>query len=158
MSPATEVLAQANAPLDYFSNQHSRGQFAALYTLFVWSGLLWLARTFLHRSRFVGMYNRAELTDDERYEGVGSRANNGAKLGLLLTFMLTTVLLMNVASTGGMRGVQIIAWLFVAFGIIWTLIEMAIQNRLIRFGFGLVEYALALAIGALSFSKGWPWA
>ncbi|RKP13935.1 hypothetical protein BJ684DRAFT_162, partial [Piptocephalis cylindrospora] len=72
-----------------------------------------------------------------------------------LTFILTTVLLMNVASTGGMRGVQIIAWLFVAFGIIWTFVEMAIQNRLIRFGFALVEYVLALAIGALSFSKGW---
>ncbi|CAG8681949.1 1164_t:CDS:2 [Funneliformis caledonium] len=82
-----------------------------------------------------------------------ARISRDLLLGLLTALVINT--LGRGAGTGSGRAVEILTWIFVGLAIIWLLVEMAMDNKIIRFIFGFVEYSILLVIFILAYSSGW---
>ncbi|KAG2195501.1 hypothetical protein INT47_012045 [Mucor saturninus] len=71
------------------------------------------------------------------------------------TLMLLSVLTLNTFGDGATRSVMVLSWIFFAFSLIHALTQGAYGHYLIRLGFNLIFFGVALAIGGLAFSRGW---
>ncbi|KAK9703745.1 hypothetical protein K7432_010577 [Basidiobolus ranarum] len=81
-----------------------------------------------------------------------------ARAETLARNLFLTLLWVLVASTLGYgitRGSMIVAWLYFAFALIWIGVEFAISHPVSRVGFGVVQFALAIAIMSIAFRYGW---
>ncbi|ORY08163.1 hypothetical protein K493DRAFT_309956 [Basidiobolus meristosporus CBS 931.73] len=72
---------------------------------------------------------------------------------LFITFLW--VLVASTLGYGITRGSMIVAWLYFAFAIVWIGVEFAVSHPISRAGFGVVEFAFALAIMGIAFKFGW---
>ncbi|ORY08148.1 hypothetical protein K493DRAFT_201284 [Basidiobolus meristosporus CBS 931.73] len=72
---------------------------------------------------------------------------------LFITFLW--VLVASALGYGITRGAMIVAWLYLAFAIVWIGVEFGVSHPISRAGFGVVEFAFALAIMSIAFHFGW---
>ncbi|KAI8092465.1 uncharacterized protein BX664DRAFT_384030 [Halteromyces radiatus] len=85
------------------------------------------------------------------------RMNRGHNLIRDLLFMLLCVLVLNTFARGSTRAVMIIAWLFVAFAIVFLFVESVFNHHFIQLSYTVIFYALALAILGLAFAYGFSY-
>ncbi|RUS23349.1 hypothetical protein BC937DRAFT_86983 [Endogone sp. FLAS-F59071] len=87
--------------------------------------------------------------------GMTRRLNRIQDLFRDLLLSLFAALTINSFGRGGMSSVEILTWIFLGVAIIWMLLELAFDNRLIRIVFALVLYVINLVIFILAFAAGW---
>lgn len=87
--------------------------------------------------------------------GIASRIWAAHRLLRDNILMLLSVLVLNTYSRGSTRGVFILSWIFFAFTVFFVIVEVVIGHRLVRLGYSIIFYALALAIAGLAFQIGW---
>ena len=87
--------------------------------------------------------------------GIASRMWSAHRLLRDNILMLLSVLVINTYSRGSTRGVFILSWIFFAFTVFFVIVELVVGHRLIRLGYSIIFFALALAIVGLAFQIGW---
>ncbi|KAL1933925.1 hypothetical protein VTP01DRAFT_8015 [Rhizomucor pusillus] len=87
-------------------------------------------------------------------QNVYNRMNRSHDILRDLVLMLLSVLVINTFARGSTRGVMIVAWIFLAFAIVWMFSESVFTHRYIRFLYSLIFFALALIIIGLAWKQG----
>ncbi|RUP31950.1 hypothetical protein BC936DRAFT_138600 [Jimgerdemannia flammicorona] len=93
--------------------------------------------------------------DGYGYGGIAGRGNRAHDVLRDLVLLLLSALLVNTLAQGSTYAVEILAWIFVAFAIVWTIFEASYESRIARFFFGLVFFGITVAIFSLAFHEGW---
>ncbi|KAI7852791.1 hypothetical protein BDC45DRAFT_537003 [Circinella umbellata] len=86
---------------------------------------------------------------------LGSRLVNAHRVLMENTLLLLSVLVLNTFGTGSTRAVMILTWIYFALTAIVALTEMGYGHRFIRFLYSAAFFGITLAIGGLSFARGW---
>ncbi|GAA5807904.1 hypothetical protein MFLAVUS_001284 [Mucor flavus] len=85
---------------------------------------------------------------------VFNRLNRAHDMLRDLVIMLLSVLTINTFARGSTRGVMIVSWLFVAFAVVYFIVEASYEHRYLRLLYSLTFYTLGLAIVGLAFYDG----
>ncbi|KAI8094872.1 uncharacterized protein B0P05DRAFT_523757 [Gilbertella persicaria] len=146
---------------EFVQDWHVRVTYVALLTLWVFWGLVWVARNFL-----VGDLSsttpEAATTDAEASHKKFNMANGSFavrvdrahQLVKDALFSLLCLLVINSFARASTRAVMILAWFFVAFAVFWFVVELVVDNRYVRLLYSIVFYGLGLAIGGLAYKQG----
>ncbi|KAI9476017.1 MAG: hypothetical protein EXX96DRAFT_575453 [Benjaminiella poitrasii] len=71
-----------------------------------------------------------------------------------LVLMLLSVLTLNTFARASTRAVMIIAWIFVAFAVVYFIVEASYEHRYLRLVYSLTFYGLGLAVVGLAYAQG----
>ncbi|KAI7901495.1 uncharacterized protein BX663DRAFT_514624 [Cokeromyces recurvatus] len=71
-----------------------------------------------------------------------------------LVLMLLSVLTLNTFARASTRAVMIIAWIFLAFAVIYFVVEASYEHRYLRLLYALTFYGLGLAVVGLAYAQG----
>ncbi|KAK9759697.1 hypothetical protein K7432_017033 [Basidiobolus ranarum] len=85
----------------------------------------------------------------------GAKVARAETLARNLFLTLLWVLVASTLGYGITRGSMIVAWLYFSFALIWIGVEFIVSHPISRVGFGVVEFAFALAIMGIAFHFGW---
>ncbi|KAI7880521.1 hypothetical protein K492DRAFT_130010 [Lichtheimia hyalospora FSU 10163] len=145
----------------------------AFFALWVYWGLIWFLRHAFGDEEQQESTTRQEGDAEATAAGAGatgagirgwlgrrrvrrahSRLSRASDVLRDLVLMLLSVLLLNTLGRGSTRTVMILAWVFFAFAVIWSIFEAAYESRIARFIYGAIFYGIALSIAALAFKHG----
>jgi hypothetical protein len=85
---------------------------------------------------------------------VFNRLNRAHDMLRDLVLMLLSVLTLNTFARASTRAVMIIAWIFVAFAIVYFIVEASYEHRYLRLVYSLTFYGLGLAVVGLAYAQG----
>ncbi|KAL7328046.1 hypothetical protein PS15p_206374 [Mucor circinelloides] len=85
---------------------------------------------------------------------VFNRLNRAHDMLRDLVLILLSVLTLNTFARASTRAVMIIAWIFVAFAIVYFIVEASYEHRYLRLVYSLTFYGLGLAVVGLAFAQG----
>ncbi|CAO0799240.1 unnamed protein product [Mucor circinelloides] len=85
---------------------------------------------------------------------VFNRLNRAHDMLRDLVIMLLSVLTLNTFARASTRAVMIIAWIFVAFAVVYFVVEASYEHRYLRLVYSLTFYGLGLAVVGLAFAQG----
>ncbi|CAJ0829442.1 6082_t:CDS:10 [Entrophospora sp. SA101] len=160
--------------LDSFVSANSvRSTWIAFWVLWIVWALLLLVDWITKRPTHTDVHKDTTTTADgdtttNINRGDHNRQGRGGFLGRLnkgprrasriardLLLGLLAALVMNTLGRGSGLAVEILAWIFVCFAIIWVGIELIVDNVILRVIFGPVQLAILLTIFILSYALGW---
>lgn len=85
---------------------------------------------------------------------VFNRLNRAHDMLRDLVLMLLSVLTVNTFARASTRAVMVIAWIFVAFAVVYFIVEASYEHRYLRLVYSLTFYGLGLAVVGLAFAQG----
>ncbi|CAI2172957.1 14740_t:CDS:2 [Funneliformis geosporum] len=155
-----------------FSTSHVRSAWIALWilwiiwallTLFKWASKETKTRNAHTADRQDASLERGERGSNSKKGGITEIMNHGprraARISRDLLLGLLSALVINTfgrgPGSGSGRAVEILTWIFFGLAIIWILVEIAMDNKIIRLLFGFVEYGILLVIFILAYTSGW---
>lgn len=163
----------------FLDHPHVRTTWIAFMTLWVFWGLTWFVRNAFGGDSSGGQRdiqssgnattvdpetgaatanpvhkNAAPLSAPAWSVGIFNRLNRAHDLLRDLTLMLLSVLTLNTFGRASLRGVMILAWIFVALAFVTFAIEATYEHRYLRLLYTLAFYGMGLAIVGLAYSKG----
>jgi hypothetical protein len=139
---------------------HVRVTWIAFMTLWVFWGLVWVARSyFIGQEDIVATGTATDTETSQKKFAVtsgsfASRLAKGHQIVKDSLFSLLCLLSMNTFARASTRAVMILAWFFVAFAVVWFVAELVIDNRYMRVVYTTIFYALGLAIAGLAYKQG----
>ncbi|KAI8991329.1 hypothetical protein BDF20DRAFT_844119 [Mycotypha africana] len=83
-----------------------------------------------------------------------NRLNRAHDLLRDLVLMLLSALCINTFARASTRAVMILAWIFVAFAIVYFFVEAGYEHRYLRLVYCCIFYGIALAIVGLAYAQG----
>ncbi|KAK9703746.1 hypothetical protein K7432_010578 [Basidiobolus ranarum] len=141
--------------LRFADNTNVRKSFIALFTFWIIWALLLLAD---HGMGFVG-HDDAPATNTtattKRFTGSRSNVTRAQKVARNLFITMLWMLTASTLGLGLTRGSMILTWIYFAIGVTWVAVDLVIANGIVDSVFSLVEFALALTVMSIGFSKGW---
>ncbi|ORX56734.1 hypothetical protein DM01DRAFT_1303010 [Hesseltinella vesiculosa] len=148
----------------------------AFFALFAYWGFVWFLRHLFGRGSHTYTYGYpredvsvppvvagSEAAAPAQPTPAGYRAwvqsphNRLTRVSLLLgelVLLLLGALVLNTIGQGSTRIVMILCWVYFGFAVFWSIFEAAKESPIARFVFGLVCYAIVLAIGIMAFVNG----
>ncbi|KAI9277389.1 hypothetical protein BY458DRAFT_433206 [Sporodiniella umbellata] len=165
---------------DFLSEWHVRVTWIAFTTLWVFWGFSWFVRnafggdnTEIISSTAPAVTTETVATDTEVGAtaaatthkkqvlaapawsvNIFNRMNRAHNLLRELVLMLLSVLSINTFARGSTRAVMILAWIFVAFAVVYFAIEASFEHRFLRLIYTLTFYAISLAIVGCAWHQG----
>ncbi|KAI8638026.1 hypothetical protein BD408DRAFT_423559 [Parasitella parasitica] len=85
---------------------------------------------------------------------VFNRLNRAHDMLRDLVIMLLSILTLNTFARASTTAVMIIAWVFVAFAVVYFVVEASYEHRYLRLVYSLTFYSLGLAVVGLAFAQG----
>ncbi|CEP09280.1 hypothetical protein [Parasitella parasitica] len=85
---------------------------------------------------------------------VFNRLNRAHDMLRDLVIMLLSILTLNTFARASTRAVMVIAWIFVAFAVVYFVVEASYEHRYLRLVYSLTFYGLGLAVVGLAFAQG----
>ncbi|KAI9480847.1 MAG: hypothetical protein EXX96DRAFT_564411 [Benjaminiella poitrasii] len=151
----------------FLQEWHVRVTWIAFATLWVFWGLIWIVRSY-----FTGQVlpnttepdaTAADAEASNKKFHLAAPALNGTFAPRLekgyqvvkdSLFALLCVLVLNTFARGSTRAVMILAWFFVAFAVVWFIVELVVDSRMVRLAYTTIFFGLGLAILGLAFKQG----
>ncbi|KAI8352096.1 hypothetical protein BD560DRAFT_317728, partial [Blakeslea trispora] len=133
---------------DYIYSWHLRMTWIAFLTLWIFWSLVWIFRNFL-----INKKERPDLLEEVINTAAEAsqkammipainewpqRLDNAYQMVKDVLGSLLCLLSLNTVAHASSYGVMIIAWLIVAFAIFWCVVEMIIDNRILRLIYSII--------------------
>ncbi|KAI7896572.1 uncharacterized protein EV154DRAFT_598192 [Mucor mucedo] len=176
---ATPNIVKDVLPISTFlTDWHTRVTWIGFLTLWVFWGASWVIRNAFGGDSSTTIQSNAQISSNYNGQGdpeVGNTTNQGHKQLLAapawsvnvfnrlnrahdmlrdLVLMLLSVLTLNTFARASLRGVMIVTWLYVAFAVVYFVVEASYEHRYLRLLYTLTFYTLGLAIAGLAYKNG----